>query len=155
MKRVTILPANKGYTLLLCCFLVGAFVFVGGRFEIYIGTLNGTLQGRPILHRWGKALLWAKGATNYDVTEWFDVTDALVDPKRFDHGLGKDAIPSIDAPAFAEKGDPILAKYGDPDKLRVIGVQVEGEAKAYPIRTMSKHELVNDTFGDAHLTVAW
>jgi hypothetical protein len=66
-----------------------------------------------------------------------------------------DRIPSIDAPAFAKRDDPEYAQVRYSGATLVIGVEVDGEARAYPISVMNGHELVNDTFGDAHLTVAW
>ena len=69
--------------------------------------------------------------------------------------VGKDRMPSIDEPAFAALDDPRLAQYRIDGDTLVIGYAAEGEAKAYPIHIMNRHEIVNDTFGDAHLTVAW
>jgi hypothetical protein len=44
-----------------------------------------------------------------------------------------------------------LLVAGDP----VIGVVVGGEARAYPIRLLDFHEVVNDTVGDLPLVVSW
>ncbi len=41
-----------------------------------------------------------------------------------------------------------------PDE-RVLGVVVNGIAKAYPTRILSWHELVNDRFGDSAVLVSW
>lgn len=62
-------------------------------------------------------------------------------------GPPPDGIPSIDRPAFVNAADARLDD-GDP----VIGLFIEGEARAYPHRIMVHHEIVNDRVGG--LTVA-
>ena len=66
--------------------------------------------------------------------------------------LPKDAIPSIDRPRFynVQEAD---AEY-EPDEV-VIGVQFEGEARAYPIGLLSGHEIVNDVVGGRPIAVTW
>ena len=170
MKKNVILPANKGYALLLCCVIVGAAVYVPKGLKEYQvlseyeeakrlvprGDGKTTLQGRPIVEKDDKTLVWALGDPRSDSAMWFDMTEASIDPRKFDHGLGADAIPSIDKPAFMSKGDPEFdEKDEDDSSQKVIGVFAEGEARAYPISIMNRHELVNDAFGDTHLTVAW
>jgi hypothetical protein len=115
-----------------------------------------TLRGRPIVEKEGKTLLWARGNPSDEDAMWFDMTDANIDPTSFDHGLGADRIPSIDEPAFLEEGDPGHQELkGTQPDLKIIGVVAEGEARAYPLQIMNRHELINDRFSDAYLTVAW
>jgi hypothetical protein len=54
--------------------------------------------------------------------------------------LPKDAIPSIDNPSFVE-GAEADAQYHD-DEL-VLGVEIDGEARAYSVPFLSGHEIVN------------
>jgi hypothetical protein len=63
-----------------------------------------------------------------------------------------DAIPSIDEPRFydAEEADQ---EYEDHEL--VIGVAVDGEARAYPIDLLSRHEIVNDTIAGHPIAVTW
>src|SRR3989338_5901895 len=56
--------------------------------------------------------------------------------------LAMDAIPALNDPKFVSSGD--AAFIGDDDK--VIGVNYNGLVKAYPIRIMNWHEVVNDHF---------
>ncbi len=65
-------------------------------------------------------------------------------------GPPKDGIPSIDYPKFDTKNTT-------PFNLQetVIGVVVNGEAKAYPFGIMNWHEIVNDTVGGKNLTVSY
>jgi hypothetical protein len=66
--------------------------------------------------------------------------------------LSPDAIPSIDDPQFYS-GDEADAEYG-PAEL-VLGVEQDGEAKAYSISLLSRHEIVNDSIGGQPIAVTW
>ena len=111
---------------------------------------------RPLKVIDGKTLLWAGGdSKGGEGAIWFDMTDALVDPVTFQHGIGKDRIPSIDDPVFAPYGDEALAAARIGDETDVIGYAFNGVVKAYPLFILDRHEIVNDTFGDAHLGVYW
>ena len=63
-----------------------------------------------------------------------------------------DAIPAIDNPQFlsAEDAD---AQYA-PEDL-VMGVVFDGEARAYSIAHLSRHEIVNDTISGRKIAVTW
>ena len=66
--------------------------------------------------------------------------------------LPRDGIPAIDNPQFlgAEEADD----FYDPDEL-VIGVEFEGDARAYSVPFLSGHEIVNDTVGGRKIAVTW
>ena len=107
------------------------------------------LHDRPIVEREGRTLLWANDE------EWFDVTDASIDPHTFQFGIGKDTIASIDAPEFALFQDPRVEASGIDRETPVLGVEVAGEARAYPVNLMSMHEVVNDTFAGEPYAILW
>ena len=65
-------------------------------------------------------------------------------------GPPKDGIPSIDAPKF---DTATTTKF--PSSETVIGVVINGEAKAYPFGIMNWHELVNDTVGEVNVSVSY
>lgn len=73
----------------------------------------------------------------------------LGDVKRI---LPADSIQAIDEPVFikANTAEGIMK----PDEL-VIGVLINGEAKAYPINILSVHEIVNDVAGGEAIAVTW
>ncbi len=56
-----------------------------------------------------------------------------------------DQIPAITDPAFGEDWTPVPETLGERD--RVIGVEVDGTARAYPLPILNWHEVVNDDFG--------
>ena len=66
--------------------------------------------------------------------------------------LPKDAIPSIDNPQFygVEEAN---AEYAD-DEL-VLGVNLDGDARAYSTGLLSRHEIVNDVVNDRPIAVTW
>lgn len=103
----------------------------------------------------GKTLLWAKGNPADGDAEWFDVTDTPMDPHEFQYGIGKDTIPAIDEPHFLDANDPALAAHRVYESTNVLGYASGGEARAYPISILNRHELVNDVVGGKPVTVGW
>ena len=63
-----------------------------------------------------------------------------------------DGIPSIDTPRFwtAEEAS---AHYREDE--RVIGIDLEGEQRAYSVPHLSAHEIVNDSLGGRPFSVTW
>ena len=68
-------------------------------------------------------------------------------------GVVPDGIPPLENPAHAPADDP-LAEYLEDDE-RVIGVSINGEHRAYPLRIINAHELANDILGGEHLSLTW
>jgi len=66
-------------------------------------------------------------------------------------GPPKDGIPSIDNPVFA----PAAAIDDLPDLEPVISVEVDGQARAYPLRILMWHEIVNDKVNGVPLTITF
>ena len=66
--------------------------------------------------------------------------------------LPRDAIPAIDDPQFLTVAEADAAY--DPDEL-VIGVEFNGDARAYSVPLLSNHEIVNDTVGGVKIAVTW
>ena len=68
-------------------------------------------------------------------------------------GVVPDGIPPLENPAHAPADDP-LADYLEDDE-RVIGVSINGEHRAYPLRIINAHELANDVLGGEPLSLTW
>ncbi|MEM7025582.1 MAG: DUF3179 domain-containing protein [Pseudomonadota bacterium] len=68
----------------------------------------------------------------------------------FSGGPPKDGIPSIDSPVFVP-----LAEADLPDQEPVIGLTIGDDARAYPIRILIWHEIVNDVVGDVPVAVTF
>ena len=89
---------------------------------------------------------WGGEWPNTDFTKWsIDLGEIL------SGGPPKDGIPSIDAPAFV----PIAAEAELAETEPVIGLIVNGDARAYPLRILIWHEIVNDTVGGVPVTVTY
>jgi len=66
--------------------------------------------------------------------------------------LPRDAIPAIDNPEFITAGEAV-GSYED-DEL-ILGVEFNGDARAYSIPLLSSHEIVNDVVGGVKIAVTW
>jgi hypothetical protein len=64
--------------------------------------------------------------------------------------LPRDAIPSVDDPSFRS-----VEAFEGGDRDAVVAVAREGEARAYPVRYLHYHEVVNDAFPETPLAVTW
>ncbi len=66
-------------------------------------------------------------------------------------GPPKDGIPSIDNPKFV----PVSESQFVPDTTFVIGLDINGEKRAYPLFIMVWHEIVNDSIGGVPVAVTY
>jgi hypothetical protein len=74
-----------------------------------------------------------------------------VDPSEFTRVLPPDSIPAIDEPTFASVRQTDRLSPQEP----VLVMDVGGEAKAYPLRIMMWHEIVNDEIGGVPVAVTY
>ena len=88
--------------------------------------------------------------------EWpnTDFTKASVDFDEifsgFGGGPGKDRIRSIDEPKFEPVGEVDL-----PDREPVVGLAIGEDIRAYPLRILTRHEIVNDVVGGVPIAVTF
>ena len=66
-------------------------------------------------------------------------------------GVLTDGIPDLRNPSALT---PDEVDYMQPDD-RVFGVHINGESKAYPLRVVNAHEMVNDTVGGEPISLMW
>lgn len=88
--------------------------------------------------------------------EW-DITHAVkrygMDKDNFNYGLGPNAITPVNFPEILEPGEE-----GYPDdtaSVRIIGLDIDGEARAYPVTPLAAHEVVNDSVGGSLVAVTY
>lgn len=82
----------------------------------------------------------------------FRISDPLIPARRIKSGgPPRDGIPSIDAPRFVTAG----ATQHVTDDDRVLGVHFNDTAKAYPIRILNYHEIVNDRFAATPVAITF
>lgn len=66
-------------------------------------------------------------------------------------GPGKDGIPALDSVTFLDVGAETRIEGPEP----VIAVEIEGDARAYPLRYLTWHEIANDTVGGVPVAVTF
>ncbi len=67
-------------------------------------------------------------------------------------GPPRDGIPSLDNPQFVE---PIQAEAWLAGNEPVIALEIDGDARAYPLQILTWHEIVNDTVGQVPVAVTF
>lgn len=82
----------------------------------------------------------------------FDLSDPLVPVDEILHGgPPRDGIPAIDHPRFIPAAKADYLKAND----RVLGVARHGVARAYPVRILNWHEIVNDRIDGEAIVVSF
>lgn len=82
----------------------------------------------------------------------FDLDGALVPESAIQRGgPPRDGIPSIDRPRFVSADQAVFLREDD----RVLGLNLDGQARAYPIRILNWHEIVNDRFNNRPVVVTY
>jgi hypothetical protein len=66
--------------------------------------------------------------------------------------LPRDAIPAIFEPRFVSGAE--ADDQSGPDEL-VLGVEIDGDARAYSVPFLSGHEIVNDTVSGHPIAITW
>ena len=81
----------------------------------------------------------------------FALSSADIRPDDIQTILPKDAIEAIVNPSFEQAEDATWLADSD----SVIGVSINGDARAYPVAILSGREIVNDTVGGTPIAVTW
>ncbi|MBX9657496.1 MAG: DUF3179 domain-containing protein [Nitrospiraceae bacterium] len=84
--------------------------------------------------------------TSFDLTKHSVPLDQIVDG-----GPGKDGIPALLTPRFVSAAEATFLQDTD----RVLGLTQGAEAKAYPIKILNWHEIVNDVVGGKPVVVTY
>jgi hypothetical protein len=71
-------------------------------------------------------------------------------PSGVEQLLPRGAIPAITDPVFVAAGDAEI-----PDDAWVLGVALGGEARAYSLSLLDRHEVVNDAIGPRSFAAVW
>ena len=82
----------------------------------------------------------------------FDLSHALVPERAIKRGgPPRDGIVALTAPEFVAASEARFLKPAD----RVLGIDVQGVTKAYPVRYLMVHEIINDVVGTQHFVVTY
>ena len=64
--------------------------------------------------------------------------------------LRRGGIPAIDNPAYVRASEARIR-----DEAWVLGVIIDGQARAYSLELLNSHEVVNDSIGDTDFAAVW
>lgn len=82
----------------------------------------------------------------------FDLKGASVDPRRIESGgPGRDGIPALTDPAVMPAEQASFLRDDD----TVLGLSLAGHARAYPLKILNWHEVVNDRLGNQAVAVTY
>ena len=130
------------------------------------------LTGEPAGKTWSEWVLWQQAHPEIAPFAGFDAFKAdvmaVIDPSFRDFlqagvaheirleeilwgGVPKDGIPALTNPKLIA---PEKATYLTDDEL-VFGVEIAGDARAYPLRILDWHEMLNDVVGGVPVTLAY
>ena len=94
------------------------------------------------------------GTPHFNTNDWstnFEIS-AVPYSEILSGGPRKDGIPAIDDPRFESTQE---ARAWVTAKGPVIALEVDGDARAYPLAVLTWHEIVNDTVGDVPVIVTF
>jgi len=80
----------------------------------------------------------------------FSIRD--IPPSEIQPSVPRDAIPTIDAPVFESAQE---ARTWMDGRAPVIALEIDGDARAYPLSIMLWHEIINDDVGGRPLLVTF
>jgi len=122
-----------------------------------MSTYNPTL----IKNRWARwviyplsliTLVFLVSGFSFSKDNGFDLTEALVPIDQiYNGGPPRDGIPAIDQPNFINADKALFLKPND----RILGLNYEGVARAYPIKILNYHEIVNDRIHQQPIVISY
>ncbi len=113
-------------------------------------TVSRTGKGKPEIRTEGDLPAHLRSSTSSWNTNWNRHT--IDYDELLSGGPPRDGIPSIDNPTFV---DPATASEWLADNEPVIALEIEGEARAYPLQILTWHEIVNDTVAGVPVAVTF
>jgi carotenoid cleavage dioxygenase-like enzyme len=71
-------------------------------------------------------------------------------PADFRQIIPRGRIASVDHPVFVPAAEAEIS-----DDAWVLGVEIDGQAKAYSLNLLNQHEIINDRFGEKPVAAVW
>lgn len=110
---------------------------------------------RPLAYKNGKIIekdgkKWLYGGK--DSLQHFDISHCELKDEQFHYGIGRERFPALLAPEFTSvvEADAIWA-----DSSRFLLAQYNGDIKAYSVKDLTRHEIVNDELGGQPIMAAY
>lgn len=145
-----------------------------GRFDHEVNQTLASLTGNRSARGWDEWMVWQQGRPEPNLTDSYlrlklDVL-ARID-RRFNRFFNRPGLAhEIRLEEIAWRGLPVdgigaltdpemisaaaAAEFLTPDEL-ILGVEIDGDARAYPLRILDWHEVINDVIGETPVTVAY
>lgn len=101
-----------------------------------------------IFEKAGRKYLW--GGENE--SQHFDITAYMLNDEQFHYGIGREKFSALLSPEFisVQEADAIFT-----DNDRFLALQMDGIVKAYSIKDLTKHEVVNDEINGRPVMAAY
>lgn len=107
------------------------------------------IQIKPLIYA---AILLYSTSAYCEEKNGFVLDQGLIPPQHiFKGGPAKDGIPAIDKPEFINAADADFLRADD----RILGIEINGIAKAYAVSILNWHEIVNDSIDDTAYTLTY
>ena len=71
-------------------------------------------------------------------------------PDDFKQLIQRGRIASVDEPVFVNASEAEIS-----DDAWILGVEIDGQARAYSLNLLNKHEVVNDKIGERSFAAVW
>ncbi len=71
-------------------------------------------------------------------------------PPDFQQIIPRGQIASVDTPRFVSAAEARL-----PPEAWILGVSIDGQARAYSLNLLNRHEIVNDAIGEKSFAAVW
>ena len=82
----------------------------------------------------------------------FDLSNSLIEQDQIlAGGPPRDGIPAINEPKFLPADKAVYLRDTD----RILGIEIKGVSKAYPISILNWHEIVNDEIEETHFAITY
>jgi hypothetical protein len=121
---------------------------------ISVSSLFNSLNGSQSSDNVDRSISNSSGSFNgsEEVKKTSDGVKYTVHPDELVQGCpGLDCIPSIDDPEFEEAEEVDWLDGSE----RVIGLEIDNDSSAYPLKILSRHEIVNDRVGGEPVAVTY
>ena len=106
-----------------------------------------------------KRLLTSSVATAFAAAAWLSAATGAPllsgeamqqQPDGYQQILPRGRIASIDEPLYVSAGEAVIR-----DEAWVLGVVIDGQARAFSLELLNAHEVVNDSIGDTNFAAVW
>jgi len=98
------------------------------------------------------SLILSSNSISFSKDNGFDLSDTLIPAEEIHHGgPGRVSIPAIERPYSVSAGKADFLHPND----RILGLVFDGAVRAYPIKILNHHEIVNDEINQQAIVISY